>query len=521
MRAQKLLLLAGVLMVLCAGIPAVAAEGNPPAPCIMVSGAPPIKLDGFKSDEYEQKLNHSDESRWKTWRELLYSLHQTVSQEFLAPWFPVRFSKPEEAAKASCPLNVDVTLSYHNLKGSLMSPLERTATFVFKNASGKEVWRKTVDAGTMSPSIFKKTMRSRTQEGIEIVYRRLVTALGTGAADIWDSLAEGGEGQLAWLGDVQKRLQANAQQVSSEIPPYLMRGLASLGAEALIPRGDPLSFAREIEERMPATASPRPRHYAVVVGIGEYRNAKPVPYAVHDAQRMKVMLANAVGVPQKNIFLLADRPTTRRQWKRTLTKRLKGQIRDGDVLWFYYTGRWTRRGEETYLMAYDADPETGKGFYALNRLVEELQALDAERVVLILDAVPGPSFGGEEDKSIPPSGREDEEERVAIFMLEEEEHPFGLNPSKTLYLGMLAPRERHGRSSLFTYALAEGLQGVADWDGDGLVTAQELYEHAEARLLLAAHGEPSESDGLRPTLYPSEGKAAEFAVVQKKGGGGE
>jgi hypothetical protein len=101
-------------------------------------------------------------------------------------------------------------------------------------------------------------------------------------------------------------------------------------------------------------------------------------------------------------------------------------------------------------------------------------------------------------------------------MLEEEEEPFGLNPAKTLYLGMLAPRERQGRSSLFTYALAEGLQGIADWDGDGLVTARELYEHAEARLFLAAHGKPSESADLRPTLYPSEGEVIEFPVVQER-----
>jgi hypothetical protein len=467
-----------------------------------VSGAPAIELRGFQNDEYEQKLNNSEEPKWKTWRETLYALHRAVSQEMLAPWFSPRFLGSPEAGTAPCPFVLDVKLSYYSLKGSKLSPLDRKVTFAFKNpSSGELVWSEAVEAGRMSPTLFKSVMRERTREGIEIAYRLLLAALTTKGQPLWTALAKDA-GRTAWLHSVQGKLQASLREALPEQPPYTVRGVAT--EPDLLPEGDLLLHARRLHEEIPATASPRPHHYAVVIGMGEYRNDAPLPYAAHDAQRMQVTLVNAAGVPQENCFVLTD--AARKPWERLLKRRLPRKVRAGGVLWFYYRGRWMERGGTSYLLARDADPETGNGLMSLAELVGKLQALDVQRVMLLLDAEPASFVHPEKEEA----------EHVALFMLEKKDrYPFGLDPERTLYLGMLASQERPARSSLFTYAVAEGLQGGrADGDDDGFVTARELYRYTEGRIGMVVRGGRLDEEFPSPIFFPERAEALAFPLVR-------
>jgi hypothetical protein len=466
-----------------------------------VSGEPAIELRGFKSDEYEQKLNHSEEPRWKTWRETLYDLHRAVSQEMLVPWFSPRFPGSPEAGAAPCPFALDVKLSYYSLKGTKLSPLDRKATFAFENpSSGELMWSEAVEAGRMSPTLFKGVMRERTREGIEIAYRHLLAALTTKGQPLWTALAKDA-GLTTWLSNVQDKLQAGLRELLPEQPPYTVRGVAT--EPDLLPEDDLRRHARLLHEEIPPTAGPRPHHYAVVMGMGEYRNDAPLPYAAHDALRMQVTLANAAGVPRENSFVLTD--AGRKPWERLLKKRLPRKVRAGDVLWFYYRGRWMERGGTSYLLARDTDPETGNGLMSLAELVGKLQALDVQRVVLVLDAEPASFVHPEKEEA----------EHVALFMLEEKaRYPFGLDSERTLYLGMLASQESPARSSLFTYAVAEGLQGRADGDDDGFVTARELYRYTEGRIGMVVRGGDSDEEFPSPVFFPERVEALAFPLVR-------
>jgi hypothetical protein len=79
---------------------------------------------------------------------------------------------------------------------------------------------------------------------------------------------------------------------------------------------------------------------------------------------------------------------------------------------------------------------------------------------------------------------------------------------------MLASQESPARSSLFTYAVAEGLQGRADGDDDGFVTARELYRYTEGRIGMVVRGGDSDEEFPSPVFFPERVEALAFPLVR-------
>ena len=220
------------------------------------------------------------------------------------------------------------------------------------------------------------------------------------------------------------------------------------------------------------------RGYALVIGVGEYRNldaSKQLLFAQSDAEAMyRVLISHEGGAfPPENVQLLTGAQATLANIRNALEEWLPSVAAPADRVVVYFAGHGFVQNGRGYLAPTDVDPRRlGETAYSMAALGEVIaNRVQAHWKVLLTDACH--------------SGKINAETTNEALDLQ-----FGSLPRS--FLTLTATRERemsHEDPNLstgfgfFTYFLTQAWRGHADNDPcDGRTTADEVIEYVRANV---------------------------------------
>lgn len=201
----------------------------------------------------------------------------------------------------------------------------------------------------------------------------------------------------------------------------------------------------------------QPNSYAVVIGIGKYREevVPKVPYSVKDAEAVAKVLEFQAGIPKSHIRLLLDTKATGNDL-RSVSEWLRMRVQPDSTVYIYFAGHGSPdpKTGDPYLVPWDGHPDFLSGLYSLRSLYESLNQLTARTVIVLIDSC----FSGGAGRSVIAKGA-----RPMIISVENPLLVGGkivvLAASSGAQISSDYDRKQHG---LFTYYLLTGLRGAAD-----------------------------------------------------------
>ena len=237
-------------------------------------------------------------------------------------------------------------------------------------------------------------------------------------------------------------------------------------------------FVSALMQGVPQAREERPEAIAVIIGNRTYRRAPSVAYAANDAAAMRLYAERALGIRPGNVIYLED--ATLSDMKVLFgdhglpTGRLRDLVKPGITeVFVFFSGHGAPDpvANRAYLMPTDADANrlalTGM---PVDVFYENLAALGAAHVTVVLDACFSGATGSGEMliTQASPIG----------IRVTDPSHRFAAGGGATIItaaegqqLASWYPEQQHG---LLTYFFLRGLQGAADRDRDGHVTAGEM-----------------------------------------------
>ena len=243
--------------------------------------------------------------------------------------------------------------------------------------------------------------------------------------------------------------------------------------------------------RLPdAEAGPAGNHayynksWALVIGINDYEGRRLVN-ARNDAEKFAALLKEKYGFEE--VISLLDKDASRENILRYLWEDLKDRVGAEDRLIIFFAGHGESQPSKDgkrigYIIPQDARKGTIIDHIKMNELREACDIIPAKHILIILDccfsgvAAIATCWRGKTDET-PPKKLNDaylrkltEKKAYQIMTAGEVDQP---TPDSSLTPG----------HSAFTAALLDGLRGDADSDGNGLITATELYNYIQPRVL--------------------------------------
>jgi uncharacterized caspase-like protein len=227
-----------------------------------------------------------------------------------------------------------------------------------------------------------------------------------------------------------------------------------------------------------AEGSADAKTYALVIGISRYQKLPQdlwLQYPEADAKAFSDHLASPRGgsvPPDRMLVLTNDRATTAsvRDAFRTFLKTGPGK---NDTVFILIAGHGTVDKTGAYILTYDSDPEnlarTALPMAELRTLVEN-ELAQAGHVIFLADVCHAATIAGQKTASIGD---------VVAELGEVPGEMLGLMAARPTELSLEGP-EFGGGHGAFTYSLLRGLEGAADQDHDGFVTAGEITDFVTA-----------------------------------------
>jgi len=226
---------------------------------------------------------------------------------------------------------------------------------------------------------------------------------------------------------------------------------------------------------VPAAAPMHPLYrqsHALVIGVNEYRYWPKLSFAVADAVAMRDTLVESLGFPADNVTLLLDADATRDRILAALADGLADPKRidhEDRVLVFFAGHGATRRlpsGRSLgHIVPVDAPLESFSQLISMTNFQDINDAIPAKHVLYLMDAcygglalVRGGAVKAEARSYLSEVTRRTARQMLTAGGADEEVSDAG-----------------GGGHSVFTWSVLEGLRGKADLNGDGHVTASELF----------------------------------------------
>ena len=266
----------------------------------------------------------------------------------------------------------------------------------------------------------------------------------------------------------------------------IARCLASTLLLAMVAAGQqPLERKRDLDlvQDDPAAVVAKsgvPRSYALVVGISDYAKLpeeKWLKYPERDAEAIYRILISPEGgnFRTENVHLLAGSKATRENLRYELEEWLPSKAQAGDRVLIYFAGHGFVYDGQAYLATFDMDPkDIASTGYAMNRLGEVVGGgILATDKILITDSC--------HSGAITPSSEGENNAAINSSLLDLGSSLFVLTASRdreSSYEG----EDWGGGHGVFTYYVVKGLEGEADWNGDAIVTADELAEYTRTEV---------------------------------------
>ena len=255
-------------------------------------------------------------------------------------------------------------------------------------------------------------------------------------------------------------------------------GAAAQAPQQDQPRGRDLVF--DAPDAAGAVPLAMPRGYALVVGVGEYRNldeSRQLLYSESDAEAMYRVLISPEGgqFPPENVRLLTGARATLANIRQALEEWLPSVAAPADRVVVYFAGHGLVEGGRGYLAPWDFEPgRVAETSYPMARLGAVMSERIAARwKVLLTDACH--------------SGRIDFNAETTNEALDQQ---LGNLPRNFLTLTATREREQSYEDpdlstgfGFFTYFVTQAMSGHADVDPcDGRITADEVIEYVRSNV---------------------------------------
>jgi peptidoglycan/xylan/chitin deacetylase (PgdA/CDA1 family)/uncharacterized caspase-like protein len=251
-----------------------------------------------------------------------------------------------------------------------------------------------------------------------------------------------------------------------------------------------------VEEPLEATAPPTPtaepppplyrESWAVVVGIDNYPKWPKLQYAVNDANGVRDILLNKFGFKPDHIITLLNEEATREKILSVLGDTLANpnKVQRDDRVFVFFAGHGSTRrlpsGRDLgYIIPWDADTQNFQGqAISMTNFQDISESIPAKHVFFVMDAC----YSGLAITRAGESGNQylrEMSRRTARQMLT----AGGANEE-------VADNGPNGHS-VFTWTLLQGLEGRADLNSDGFITAAELAAYVGPGVSGLSHQTPA------------------------------
>lgn len=221
-----------------------------------------------------------------------------------------------------------------------------------------------------------------------------------------------------------------------------------------------------------------PSGHALVIGVGTYQHAPrfDVPITAADAEEVAVVLRDqrACGYPEAQVSLLRDAGATRDGVLATLDE-IAHRVTERDTLLLFYSGHGSRGDDgRYYLTTHDTIFAGGKvsGGTGVSEqdLLEKLQAIRANRVLLIFNACHSGAISPTLDVEEPFTGQVPPGETTAALLATGQGRIIITACREQQYSFVGA-----GPRTIFAQALVDGLRGEGISAQRGYISAFDLY----------------------------------------------
>ncbi len=259
-----------------------------------------------------------------------------------------------------------------------------------------------------------------------------------------------------------------------------------------------------------------PRSYALVIGVAAYKNlpaSAQLEYPNRDAEDIYTALISPEGgqFPAENVHKLVNERATIANVRQELEHWLPSVTKPNDRVLVYFAGHGFVSGGKAYLAPYDVDIHNiADTAYPMSALGEDIGGkIQGKWKVLITDACHSGAITPATDRA-----------QVNQTLLDLHKSLFSLTASRDREQSFESANWGGGHG-IFTYYVVKGIEGEADTNGDGVVSADELaeYVHTNVRLATNAQQNPtSERGSFDPDMVlaydPSHVKAANLPPPQ-------
>jgi len=226
---------------------------------------------------------------------------------------------------------------------------------------------------------------------------------------------------------------------------------------------------------------------AVIIGVENYTNLPPAPYAEKDAEIMEKYFKTRLGVDK--VVLFKDKDVIGFIFDDIFNPdygQLQKSILKGETdLFVFYSGHGvpSKDGEKIYLFPSDGKIERleSQG-YDLNKFYENLDALGAKSVTVFLDAC----FSGT-SRTSEKIATENLVASKGVKIVPKLISPWRTNPNFSVFNSSASNETSLGfdpsQTGLFTYYMCIGLQGDADLNKDNKITNGELFDFVQSKVV--------------------------------------
>jgi peptidoglycan/xylan/chitin deacetylase (PgdA/CDA1 family)/Flp pilus assembly protein TadD len=238
----------------------------------------------------------------------------------------------------------------------------------------------------------------------------------------------------------------------------------------------------------PPTVNPYRESWAVVIGIDAYQTWPTLSYATNDAQAVRDLLLKKYNFKDDHVFLLLDKQATRQNILSLLGDKLANPdlVKHEDRVFVFFAGHGATRhlasGRDLgYIIPVDADLSNYEGqAISMTNFQDIAEGIPAKHLLFVMDSCYSGLALTRGGGGLP----------IGNYLLE-----ISRRTARQMFTAggadqQVADNGPNGHS-VFTWTLLQALDGRADLNGDGVITATELAAYVTPAVSALSHQTPA------------------------------
>lgn len=246
-----------------------------------------------------------------------------------------------------------------------------------------------------------------------------------------------------------------------------------------------IALTSDVDKNLPKTTLKRPNAIAIIMGVSNYKNARNVDYALHDAKAMQKYVIEVLGFKSENVKVyldpsLGDFIGLLGGANQNNLGRLGSLIDENTELFFFYAGHGAPiiKKKTTFLLPTDATGDNLEATaYPLPKLYEKFDQLNPAKLTVIIDAC----FSGAQTDFYKGTS-------IQFNTADLPENASNIFDKPNYILLTAADRNQYAnwysvqKHSLFTYYLLKGLQTKTSTPAAKSLSYQDLYNYTKTKV---------------------------------------